>query len=291
MIVEFAIQLREHGLVFNDVIKEAAIARFRSIIMIRFLLTTLLFLSLATSALGRQTETLDTGKVTASIVSSLDKVAPGGTVWVALRTELDEGWHTYWRNPGDSGEPVQLTWRVPQGVDIGPIAWPVPYPIPTGPIVNYGFEGAPLFPVELKIPETVQTGETLSLTLDFYYLVCADICIPEEGQLTLDLEIGEPVGDSSWAPQIEAAVLASPRRSNIVGAANVSRGAASDVLTLTFADLPEGRVSEAYFFPFDQGVLGHSAAQNIKWVTRGLPLSRNPNFSGRMVSQRQSKAS
>ena len=278
MIVEFAIQLREHGLVFNDVIKEAAIARFRSIIMIRFLLTTLLFLSLATSALGRQTETLDTGKVTASIVSSLDKVAPGGTVWVALRTELDEGWHTYWRNPGDSGEPVQLTWRVPQGVDIGPIAWPVPYPIPTGPIVNYGFEGAPLFPVELKIPETVQTGETLSLTLDFYYLVCADICIPEEGQLTLDLEIGEPVGDSSWAPQIEAAVLASPRRSNIMGAANVSRGAASDVLTLTFADLPEGRVSEAYFFPFDQGVLGHSAAQNYQVGDRGIALVTEPEF-------------
>ena len=173
MIVEFASQLREHGSVFNDATEEAAITHFRPIIMIRVLLSVLLYLSLTTSALGRQTETLDTGKVTASIISSLDRVAPGGTVWVALRTELDEGWHTYWRNPGDSGEPVQLTWMLPQGVDAGPIAWPVPYPIPTGPIVNYGFEGAPLFPVELTIPETVQAGETLSLTLDFYYLVCA----------------------------------------------------------------------------------------------------------------------
>jgi len=274
LIVEFANQLREHGFVFNDATKEAAITRFCPIIMIRFLLSALLFLSLTTSALGRQTETLDTGKVTASIISSLDRAAPGGTVWVALRTELDEGWHTYWRNPGDSGEPVQLTWLLPQGVDAGPIAWPVPYPIPTGPIVNYGFEGAPLFPVELTIPETMQTGETLSLTLDFYYLVCADICIPEEGQLSLDLDIGEPVADALWGPQIEMAVLESPRRGNIAGAAEV----ANDILTLTFADLPEGRVSEAYFFPFVQGVLGHSAAQNFRPGDNGIALVTEPEF-------------
>ena len=138
LIVVFANQLRDHRGVFSDAIKEAAIARLAHIIMIRFLLSALLLLSLTTSAFGRQTETLDTGKVTASLVSSLDRVAPGGTVWVALRTELDEGWHTYWRNPGDSGETVQLTWRLPQGFEAGPIAWPLPYPIPTGPIVNYG---------------------------------------------------------------------------------------------------------------------------------------------------------
>ena len=115
LIVVFANQLRDHRGVFSDAIKEAAIARLAHIIMIRFLLSALLLLSLTTSAFGRQTETLDTGKVTASIISSLDRVAPGGTVWVALRTELDEGWHTYWRNPGDSGEPVQLTWNLPQG--------------------------------------------------------------------------------------------------------------------------------------------------------------------------------
>ena len=278
MIVEFASQLREHGSVFNDATEEAAITHFRPIIMIRVLLSVLLYLSLTTSALGRQTETLDTGKVTASIISSLDRVAPGGTVWVALRTELDEGWHTYWRNPGDSGEPVQLTWMLPQGVDAGPIAWPVPYPIPTGPIVNYGFEGAPLFPVELTIPETVQAGETLTLALDFYYLVCADICIPEEGQLTLELDIGEPLGDALWGPQIEAAVLKSPRRGNIAGAADVSQEGANNVLTLTFANLPEARVSEAYFFPFDQGVLGHSAAQNFQQGDTGIALVTEPEF-------------
>ena len=278
MIVEFVNQLREHGRAFNDATKEAAITRFRLIIMIRFWLSALLFLSLTTSAFSRQTETLDTGKVTASIVSSLDRVAPGGKVWVALRTELDDGWHTYWRNPGDSGEPVQLTWVLPQGVDAGPIVWPVPYPIPTGPIVNYGFEGAPLFPVELTVPDTVQTGEALSLTLDFYYLVCADICIPEEGQLTLELDIGEPVSDDLWGPQIEAAVLQSPRRGNIVGAADVSKEGASDVLTLTFSDLAEGRVSDAYFFPFDQGVLGHSVAQNFRRGDKGIALITEPEF-------------
>ncbi len=278
MVVVFANELRDHRRVLNDAIMEAAISRLYLIIMTRFLLFLLLLLSLTTSAFGRQTETLDTGKVSASLVSSLDRVAPGGTVWVALRTELDEGWHTYWRNPGDSGEPVQLTWRLPQGFEAGPIAWPLPYPIPTGPIVNYGFEGAPLFPVEITVPDTVLAGETVSLTLDFYYLVCADICIPEEGQLTLDLDVGEPIGDKGWAPHIEAAVLASPRPDNILGAAKVSPDVATGGLTLTFTDLPKGQISEAYFFPFDQGVLGHSTPQDFRRGDKGIALTTDPEF-------------
>ncbi len=242
--------------------------------MIRLLLSFLLILSSAATALARQTETLDTGKVTASIVSSLDSVQPGGTVWIALRTELDEGWHTYWQNPGDSGEPVQLSWTLPPGVEVGSIAWPLPYPIPTGPIVNYGFEGAPLFPVEMTIPAEVEIGETLSLKLDFYYLVCADICIPEEGQLTLELDVGEPESDPIWGPQIEAAVLESPRGGDITGAAEVS----NNQLMLTFKNLPVGQVSEAYFFPFDQGVLGHSTPQNLRRGEAGIALTSAPEF-------------
>ena len=80
LVIEFANELRDHRQVLNDAIKEAAISRLYLIIMSRVLLIALLFLSLTTSAFGRQTETLDTGKVTASLVSSLDRVAPGGTV-------------------------------------------------------------------------------------------------------------------------------------------------------------------------------------------------------------------
>ncbi len=242
--------------------------------LFRLVLSFLLVVSFAATAFGRQTETLDTGKVTASLVSSLDRVAPGETVWIALRTELDEGWHTYWRNPGDSGEPVQLTWALPAGVEAGPIAWPLPYPTPTGPIVNYGFEGAPLFPVEMTVPNSAQDGDRLSFVLDFYYLVCADICIPEEGQLSLDLEVGEPIEDVIWGPQIQAAVLSSPRPGSVRGAAEL----ANETLSLTFTNLPDGTISGAYFFPFDQGVLGHSTPQSFRLGKTGIGLMSAPEF-------------
>ena len=54
---------------------------------------------------------------------------------------MAEGWHTYWSNPGDSGLPTTITWKLPDGVGVGAIQWPAPRALPTGPLVNYGYEG------------------------------------------------------------------------------------------------------------------------------------------------------
>ena len=158
--------------------------------MLRCLLSLILFTMLSVSAQARQSLPVDTGKVTASLISSHDPVPPGGTFYIALRTELDDHWHTYWRNPGDSGEPVQMTWDVPDGVTYGEINWPLPRTIATGPIINYGFEGAPIFPVKFTMPADAQPGEILHIKNDFYYLVCKELCIPEDGQASLPIKVG-----------------------------------------------------------------------------------------------------
>lgn len=81
---------------------------------------------IASPTMAKQSESVDTGKVVASLVSSHDSVQPGQDVYIALRTILDEGWHTYWRNPGDSGEPVQIAWQLPEFATAGEINWPLP---------------------------------------------------------------------------------------------------------------------------------------------------------------------
>jgi len=78
---------------------------------------------MALPAFASQSVPVDTGKVTASLVSSHDSVAPGQEFYIALRTELDEHWHIYWRNPGDSGEPTHIEWELPDGVTAGEINW------------------------------------------------------------------------------------------------------------------------------------------------------------------------
>ncbi len=238
-----------------------------------FIVTFFIWL-LALPAFAGESERVDTGKVIASIVSSHDSVAPGQDFYIALRTELDEGWHTYWRNPGDSGEPVQIAWDLPNGVTAGEISWPLPRPIPTGPIVNYGFEGTPLFPVKFTLSPDVKTGSDITITSNFYYLVCADICIPEQGSVSLTLTAGQPIEDALWSAAIQSALEESPKRGDVRGAIQKS----GDVVDISFTNLPEGDFSGAYFFPYQQGVLGHSNPQSVTRGAKGLRLSTVPEY-------------
>jgi len=240
----------------------------------RALLLSVLAWCLAMPALASQSLPVDTGKVTASLVSSHDSVAPGQEFYVALRTELDEHWHTYWRNPGDSGEPVQMDWELPQGITAGQINWPLPRTIPTGPIINYGFEGTPLFPVKFTVSEDVQPGSVITVVSNFYYLVCKDVCIPEQGRASLPIAVGESAPDIGWKTEIEAALAEVPRRGAVQGGVKKS----GETLDISFTELPEGDFSKSYFFPYEQGVLGHSEAQIITQGSNGLRLTTTPDY-------------
>lgn len=233
-----------------------------------FLLSLCLFFATFAPGYAAESESVDTGKVVASLVSSNDSAAPGETIELALRTILDVGWHTYWRNPGDSGEPVQLDWQLPEGWEAGDITWPLPMTLPTGPIINYGFEGAPLFPVSVTVPETAEPGSVQTLTLDFYYLVCADICIPENGSATINMPIGESTKDPRWDILIQDAIDTAPKPAPI-SAAIMQDG---DEAILTLDNLPEGDFSNSYFFPFDQGIVAHSEPQNVTIGSDGVQI-------------------
>ena len=93
-----------------------------------------------------------TEHVEAELVSERTALIPGKPVTLALRLKMADGWHTYWRNPGDSGLPTTITWKLPDGVGVGAIQWPAPRTLPTGPLVNYGYEGEVLLLTGLTVP-------------------------------------------------------------------------------------------------------------------------------------------
>lgn len=229
------------------------------------------FLS-ASLAWGAESERVDTGFVQAQLIASHSQAAPGQTINIGLRTILDKKWHTYWRNSGDSGEPVQITWAVPDTLTYGDITWPLPETIATGPIINYAFEGRPVFPVEFTIADNAVLGETLRVEADVYYLVCKDICVPEGTQLSLDITVGEPIIHERWNDVINYALLTAPKDGPITGSVSKSD---NDVV-FNFENLPEGAdVSQAHFFPFEQGVLDHSAPQAL---TKNLTMRTTASF-------------
>jgi len=117
-----------------------------------------------------------------------DGISPGKPVWLGLQIKHQPEWHTYWKNPGDSGLPTTLIWQLPSDVGAGEIAWPTPKRLPVGPLMNYGYEGELLLPVPLTVSPGF-AGKTLDIKLSAQWLVCKDICIPQQGEFTLNLPV------------------------------------------------------------------------------------------------------
>jgi thiol:disulfide interchange protein/DsbC/DsbD-like thiol-disulfide interchange protein len=208
----------------------------------------------------------------AELVAERAGIAPGETLWVGLRLKHRPHWHSYWRNPGDSGLPTELAWTLPAGWAAGAILWPVPQRIPIEPLVNYGYEGEFVLPVALTAPSNARPGETIELKAAANWLTCEKICVPEEAELTLALPVSQApaAADARWAGLFEAARQAQPRANPWP----VSLSGSADRLRLQVgaSGLDVARFSEIYFFAADGNALHHAAAQPVKADGSGLVL-------------------
>src|ERR1700733_8879387 len=151
---------------------------------------TLLAILLACGAAAPAAAQIDTApKVHARLIAEEGAVAPGKTVTVALEQNIRAGWHTYWRNPGDAGEGTESTRTLPAGWPAGPIAWPYPKELTVGPLMDYGYEGRPWLLVDITAPADAKPGTNVTLHAAVDWLVCKEVCIPENTTLTLPLSI------------------------------------------------------------------------------------------------------
>src|SRR5215469_14171102 len=87
---------------------------------------------------------------TVELIADKQSIAPGHTLNLGLRFTLEKGWHVYWINPGDSGEPPRVKWDLPQGVTVGAIEWPTPRRLGSTTIVDYGYEDGVTLIVPLR---------------------------------------------------------------------------------------------------------------------------------------------
>ncbi|MGK7866362.1 protein-disulfide reductase DsbD family protein [Falsiroseomonas sp. E2-1-a20] len=219
-------------------------------------------------------------RATATLVTDAAAVAPGETFRAGLRLRLAPGWHSYWRNAGDAGAAPELALDLPQGATATPIAWPAPERIPYGPLVNFGYTGEVLLPVTVAVPATLAPGDLMTLRAEATWLVCADVCIPEEGRFELTLPVAparfeSPVG----APLFEALDARLPRPLPWAARAGAGPGRAS--LTLAGTGLDAASVREAFFFPAEPGLLDNTAPQplTLRDGTLSLGLTLLPDVA------------
>jgi thiol:disulfide interchange protein len=244
--------------------------------MTRFLARALAVIGLsATLGLPAVAAPVKTAHVTVELVGQTEGVAPGGTVQVALRQDIQSGWHTYWKNSGDSGAPTEITWTLPPGWSAGDIIWAPPTRQPTGPLMNYGYHDQVLLPVAITAPKTAKPGETVTLKAHAALLVCADVCVPEDADLTLDLPVtAAPATDPVWGAKIAAALDAAPKAGGLSAA--VAKHGALLKLAVTGPALKGADMAEAYFYPYATDVIDHAKAQVIERGPEGLTLTLAP---------------
>ena len=201
-----------------------------------------------------------TDHVTARLVAERSPIAPGETVDLALIFEIQPGWHTYWRNPGDSGDPPRLAWTLPDGVTVGPPRWPRPEVIPVGPLANYGYSGRALQLFALSLPEDWPVGAPLRLQAQADWLVCEEHCVPESGYFELTIPTAAATGP---VDPVEAESFAAARAGLPEGrldGARMSLEGARLGLTIPTVGLPFAPAA-AWFFAGAWGLIEHAAAQ------------------------------
>ncbi len=213
-----------------------------------------------------------TAHVEAELVAEQSALIPGRPNTVALRLVMERGWHTYWQNAGDSGLPTTLAWKLPDGLNAGPIQWPAPRALPVGPLVNYGYEGEVLLLSDIATVPDFLSGKTVTLSARADWLVCKEICIPEGADLSLSLPViadaAQVQRDARWSDAIAKARASLPRPADDWSVTATGRGSTVELHLVSKTAAVPGRESPAdiagsHFFPYVEGQIEASGAQSL----------------------------
>ena len=192
-------------------------------------------------------EIVDTGHARISLIKDHSDFVPGTSINIGLKVSMDKGWHTYWRNPGDSGGPIEIDWNLPKGFSVSDIKWPLPEKIEYPPLMTYGYEDFVIYPMVLSIPSDY-SDDYFEMNADI--LICADVCIPESGKISsnlLDIESDSLIYE--WLESVPSKSLP------------ITTSLNDNNLEIKFTF--EKEIKEIYFFPDENNSIDYSSKQNF----------------------------
>ena len=256
---------------------------FQSLFGRVFKLRSLIFLSLALAmALGAACQAQGNAKTallgaapagnvvkTPQVKATLWVDAPNGleagkVFWLGLEISHEPHWHTYWRNPGDSGLATDLQWTLPKGMTAQDIVWPAPKKIPIGTLANYGYEGTALLVVPVLVDANFKAlhagtpeASSVAIELQAHWLVCKQECIPQEGQF----QISVPVRGATRSNPAAFDAALKQQAQVLTGAHSALISDDGRTLKLRIAELPQAlQNSEWTVFPQTPNILLNAAA-------------------------------
>ena len=242
----------------QNVLKKYSFHRFR------FFIYVTAFFIFNINNLSAQFGGAEVSHVKTELIAEVTSIQPGTPFWVALQMSMENDWHTYWLNPGDSGLPTSIKWELPQGFSAGPIQWRYPQLIVTPPLVSYGYHAEILLLIKITPPKDLKAGEKALLKGNVSWLECKNVCLPGASVIQIELPVNTdpPKPDSRWIQKFSDARANLPLKSH-----EWEINAAADNEELKIQMLaPEwfkGSLENITFFPYKSNIIDYAAKQEL----------------------------
>ena len=241
----------------------------------------LLFLLAAALPAFAASNSADVAHLRVELVFPRDQLYPGGGNQAGLYFKLEPGWHVYWQNAGDSGEPPHIHWMLPDGVTAGPLQFPAPARLPLGPLMDFGYENEVLFPFSFQVADSVKQGPAV-LHAKVDWLVCREVCIPGKAELDENVQLLRtapmPAAVSAADQELWDRLTHNlPQPLPAADQAVFQQTAGGFRLAVSTGK----REKKAEFFPEDQDILDNPAPQTVTPTATGLvlDLKKDPNLT------------
>ena len=216
-----------------------------------------LFLTLLAFSSFSFANAVETGHANVSIIKSGIDEGGNGELFIGIKMDMQPHWHTYWKNPGDSGGPLEVTWDVSKNIQVSDVYWPAPELIPYPPLMTYGYEDFVIFPFKLDISDSLGSNY---INADIDFLICDDICVPERAIINTSIDellIDERLVD--WLEKIPATTLPVLATQN------------DDYLELRFSFNDD--IKDIYFYIEEKDIVLYASEQEVfkeenNWLLR-----------------------
>ena len=197
------------------------------------------------------------------LFSETQSVQAGEDIWLGLNLTMDQGWHSYWKNPGDTGLPTKIVWKLPKGFSASEIYWPSPKRFDLNPLVNYGYDGEVLLLTKISVPKKIQTT-TVRFEASTSSLVCKQECIPTNAEVAIQLPVSKKLPELN---QIQRKRFDRSRsqlaRDWDSGKISVTQNDKEIFLHLSGAQSILPKKAKWEFFPYENGVIQQNAQQMV----------------------------
>jgi thiol:disulfide interchange protein DsbD len=208
---------------------------------------------------------------TVDFVAEDQWITPGHKSYFGLHFQLEEGWHIYWVNPGDSGQPPRAEWHFPKGFTAGEIEWPAPRRLGTSTIIDFGYDDAVTLLVPIRAAAFLQPNRPAQLSAELTVLVCREICIPGKAHMSLSIPIKSisPEQDAQTRELFAAARKSMPLKAPADLKVRVNDRSDSLILAVILGR----RATQATFFPLEESQIDNSAPQKFQPSTTNFRLT------------------